>query len=88
MRDSLGAPIEFDKAYSGYRYDCTAHASFELPGMWFTMSEVEALLQLDAAEVVGPKKLREEIKTIIDKVQKKYQKSATRVRCSTSACHA
>lgn len=49
MRDSLGAPIEFDKAYSGYRYDCTANTSFELPGMWFTMSEVEALLQLDAA---------------------------------------
>ncbi len=40
MRDLLGAPIEFDAAHGGYRY---SHDAFELPGLWFTPSELHAL---------------------------------------------
>lgn len=41
MRDLLGAPIEFDAERGGYRY---SHEAFELPGLWFTPSELYALL--------------------------------------------
>ena len=41
MRDLLGAPIEFDAERGGYRY---SHEAFELPGLWFTPSELHALL--------------------------------------------
>ena len=41
MRDLLGAPIEFDGDAGGYRY---SRETFELPGLWFTPSELYALL--------------------------------------------
>jgi len=44
MRDFFDAPIEFDKEAGGYRY---SRAAFELPGLWFTPSE---LLALSAAQ--------------------------------------
>lgn len=40
MRDHFDAPIEFDKEAGGYRY---SRAAFELPGLWFTPSELFAL---------------------------------------------
>ncbi len=40
MRDFFDAPIEFDKEAGGYRYNRDA---FELPGLWFTPSELFAL---------------------------------------------
>jgi predicted DNA-binding transcriptional regulator YafY len=44
MRTFFDAPIEFDKDAGGYRYSRDA---FELPGLWFTPSE---LLALSAAQ--------------------------------------
>jgi len=44
MRDFFDAPIEFDKEAGGYRY---SHEAFQLPGLWFTPSE---LLALSAAQ--------------------------------------
>ena len=41
MRDLLGAPIEFDTEQGGYRY---SREAYELPGLWFTPSELYALL--------------------------------------------
>ena len=41
MRDLLGAPIEFDGDAGGYRY---SREAFELPGLWFTPTELYALL--------------------------------------------
>jgi proteasome accessory factor C len=43
MRDYLGAPIEHDSG--GYRY--RANEAFELPGLWFTSRELQALLLFD-----------------------------------------
>ena len=44
MRDFFDAPIEFDKEAAGYKY---SHDAFQLPGLWFTPSE---LLALSAAQ--------------------------------------
>lgn len=43
LRDFMRAPIRYDRAANGYRYDPTTPA-FELPGMWFNESELFALL--------------------------------------------
>jgi proteasome accessory factor C len=40
MRDFFDAPIEFDKEAGGYKY---SHDAFQLPGLWFTPSELLAL---------------------------------------------
>ncbi|MFZ5484082.1 MAG: helix-turn-helix transcriptional regulator [Pseudomonadota bacterium] len=40
MRDFFDAPIQFDKDAGGYKY---SQAAFELPGLWFTPSELFAL---------------------------------------------
>jgi proteasome accessory factor C len=44
LKDYLGAPIVFDAERQGYRYTADAKApEFELPGMWFTPAELQAL---------------------------------------------
>jgi len=43
MRDHLRAPLEFDREYGGYRY---RNESYELPGLWFSATEMLALLSL------------------------------------------
>ncbi len=43
MRDYLGAPIEYNRERNGYFYDKT-QGEFELPGLWFNASELQALL--------------------------------------------
>lgn len=48
LRDRLHAPIVFDRALGGYRFDHTASgaAPHELPGLWFNASEIHALLAM------------------------------------------
>ena len=45
LRDRLDAPIEYDRELAGYRY-ATAGAvtTYELPGLWFSAQELQALL--------------------------------------------
>ena len=43
LRDRLGAPLVFDQEHGGYRFD-TADGRFELPGLWFTGEELQALV--------------------------------------------
>ncbi len=47
LRDRLNAPIEYDREAGGYRF-VQAHTGpkFELPGLWFSSSEVHALLTM------------------------------------------
>ncbi|MBY0270161.1 MAG: YafY family transcriptional regulator [Burkholderiales bacterium] len=49
MRTHLHAPIETDKVNGGYHYsrDATGDA-YELPGLWFSASELQALLVFNA----------------------------------------
>lgn len=50
MQSNLGAPIEYDHYYCGYKYNQSGAATpFELPGFWLTKDEIEALLSLDHA---------------------------------------
>lgn len=44
MKEYLGAPIEYDRKYNGYRYAPTGGHPYELPGLWFNASELHALL--------------------------------------------
>lgn len=46
LRNKLGAPLIFDAAHSGYRYD-TADGRHPLPGLWLTSAELHALITLN-----------------------------------------
>ena len=49
LRDRLNAPIVWDGEARGYRYEQSAEAAqFQLPGLWFNTSEIQALLSMDA----------------------------------------
>ncbi len=49
LRDRLNAPIVWDRELRGYRYDQEPDAAqFQLPGLWFNTSEIQALLSMDA----------------------------------------
>lgn len=49
LRDRLNAPIVWDRASRGYRYDAQASETrYALPGLWFNASEAHALLTMDA----------------------------------------
>ncbi len=64
MRDRLNAPIVFDHALGGYRFEKTGRQvgqQYELPGLWFTAEEIHALLtmqhllsNLDTGGLLGP----------------------------------
>lgn len=45
LRDRLGAPIEFDRDAGGYRYVPRSNGpAYELPGIWFSAQEIQALV--------------------------------------------
>ncbi len=44
LKDTLHAPVEFDSEVGGFRYAAAKGTSaFELPGLWFTPAELQAL---------------------------------------------
>ena len=44
MRLYFNAPIEYDRSRNGYHYALTDGQTFELPGLWFSETELYALL--------------------------------------------
>jgi proteasome accessory factor C len=44
MRLYFNAPIEYDRSCNGYHYALNTGETFELPGLWFSASELYALL--------------------------------------------
>src|ERR1017187_7490261 len=44
MRLYFNAPIEYDRSRNGYHYALNDGETFELPGLWFSASELYALL--------------------------------------------
>lgn len=44
LRDFLNAPIEYDRKANGYFYNQAGGEMFELPGLWFNATELQALL--------------------------------------------
>jgi predicted DNA-binding transcriptional regulator YafY len=51
LRDALGAPIESDGENAAYSYAVDEGERFELPGLWLTSEELQALLALN--ELIG-----------------------------------
>ncbi len=51
LRDFLGAPIEQDPDTRGFFYDRSYEQHFELPGIWISPDELQALLT--ARQVLG-----------------------------------
>lgn len=43
LKDTLRAPVVFDADAGGYRYARSGERTFELPGLWFTPGELQAL---------------------------------------------
>lgn len=44
LKDTLHAPVEFDTSVGGFRYArASGQGAFELPGLWFTSNELQAL---------------------------------------------
>jgi predicted DNA-binding transcriptional regulator YafY len=67
MRDRLGAEITFENASGGYRYSA---AEFNLPGLWFTESEVYAMLLMHAlVEQLQPGLVREQLEPFKSKLK-------------------
>ena len=64
MRKGMNAPIQYDRAAGGYRLSDTSPRTgkaYEIPGLWFSPSEIHALLtmqhllsSLDAGGVLAP----------------------------------
>ena len=48
LKDRLHAPIVWDRALRGYRYDAAdpRAADYKLPGLWFSAAEIHALLTM------------------------------------------
>ena len=69
LRDRLGAPREQDEAGRGFYYDRSLAGHFELPGLWISPEELQALLI--ARQVLGdvqPGLLEEELQGVQDRI--------------------
>ncbi len=69
LRDRLGAPLEQDEQTRGFYYDRSLAGHFELPGLWISPDELQALLI--ARQVLGdvqPGLLEEELKGVQDRI--------------------
>ena len=90
MRDRLAAPIVWDRENRGYRYDSseTGAENYQLPGLWFNTSEIQALLSMDALlDNLQPgilsnhiKPLRSRIRLLLDKGDHGIDEISKRIR--------
>jgi len=70
MKQSHGAPIEYDRKQHGYYYNTKNGESFELPGLWFNESELYALLVSQKLLLdVHPGLFSEHIKPLLEKIE-------------------
>lgn len=69
LRDSMGAPLEQDEETRGFYYDRSLAGHFELPGLWISPDELQALLI--ARQVLGdvqPGLLQDELQGVQDRI--------------------
>ena len=89
LRDRLAAPIVWDRELRGYRYERGAGGEqFQLPGLWFNTSEIQALLSMDAllanlqpgilSDHVAP--LRSRIRMLLDEGDHDVDEISRRIR--------
>ncbi len=89
LRDRLAAPIFWDRERRGYCYEqAEGSEQFQLPGLWFNTSEIQALLSMDAllenlqpgilSDHVEP--LRSRIRMLLDDGDHSVDEIARRIR--------
>ena len=89
LRDRLAAPIVWDRERRGYCYEQgEGGEQFQLPGLWFNTSEIQALLSMDALlENLQPgvlsnhiEPLRSRIRMLLDDGDHSVDEIARRIR--------
>lgn len=94
LRDRMNAPIIYDPEKGGYRLDTATPQvgpKFELPGVWFSATEILALLTMDhLIEQLEPglfashvEALRERLTTMLESTEDSAQEVRRRVRIIT-----
>ncbi len=72
LRDRLGAPIVWDRELRGYCYqqDADEALNYQLPGLWFNVGEIQALLTMHAwLQNLQPGILSEHIKPLLARIR-------------------
>lgn len=95
LRDRLAAPIVWNSELRGYQYDAAEIGAdqYQLPGLWFNTSEIQALLSMDALlENLQPgmlsshiKPLRTRIRLLLDEGDHSVDEIARRIRIIPAA---
>ncbi|MCF6255988.1 MAG: YafY family transcriptional regulator [Gammaproteobacteria bacterium] len=76
LRDTLGAPIEYDREQNGYYYDVTQGQTWELPGLWFNAQELYALLvSYNLLDQLQPGMLSDHIQPLKQRIESILQQS-------------
>ena len=95
LRDRLGAPIVWDRELGGYRYEKvdSVGGQYQLPGLWFNTSEIQALLTMNAwldnlqpgilSEHIKP--LQSRIRGLLDQGDHSVQEITRRIRILTQS---
>jgi len=88
LRDFLGAPLEQDADNRGFFYDRSYDQPFELPGIWISPSELQALLT--ARQVLGnvqPGLLEGELESLQGRISNLLQQKGVDAEESQSRIH-
>ncbi len=88
LRDYLGAPLEQDEDNRGFYYDRSYEQPFELPGIWISPAELQALLT--ARQVLGnvqPGLLEGELETLQGRISALLQQKGVDAEVSQSRIH-
>lgn len=93
LRDRLGAPIIWDREFRGYCYERSEDETFQLPGLWFNNTEIQALLTMEAllenlqpgtlSSHVAP--LRSRIRMLLDSGDHDVEQISRRIRIMPQA---
>ena len=93
LRDRMHAPIVYDRDQAGYCFDPGVADSglWQLPGLWFTAEELQALLTMDSLlgdlqpgvlrELIGP--LRKRLRGLLESGEHSADEIARRIRILT-----
>lgn len=88
LRDYLGAPLEQDSENRGFYYDRSYEQPFELPGIWISPAELQALLT--ARQVLGnvqPGLLEGELQSLQGRISSLLQQKGVDAQESQSRIH-
>jgi len=88
LRDFLGAPLEQDPDTRGFYYDRSYQQPFELPGIWISPDELQALLT--ARQVLGnvqPGLLEDELESLQGRISSLLQQKGVENEGGDSRIH-